>query len=282
MENLNVDIISQYIYSSIDSIEEQIDAKIMFGAVGGSYSLGLYNSSSDIDCYFLVDSKRNPYMVHGKTSVKINGKNIDVDTSCVDFEEMLFEIYKYKNMQKQYPTVLYRTEEEERSNMLKASIERPDWKRCILSRILLSDNVINQEIAKAEYTKYRDGIRIIDILDDYYTRIYADYKNNIRNTEYVPIRKYLYTIHRVCSCKSLMHSEKKPPLDFIKLINCIVENSLVKETIYSWYEINRHTKDKNKEQVYKNDRINQFIIESMDCICNYLKRNAYICDYLQF
>ncbi len=281
--NLNVEVISQAVMQSIDEIEEKIGYKIMFGAVGGSYSMGLQSGSSDIDFYLIVDKERLCHAVHQKIGILIQGEQITIDFMCVSYQEILREIEKYKKTQKYYPTVIYRTEEEKRKNIGKGDMDRPDFKRSLLFRILLSDKVINKELAETKYTEYMDGIRIVDIVDYHYTRIYGNYNEKIRGMDFVPIRKYLYTIHEICTCKCLMLNIQKPPMDFSCLLDGTVTDILLKDKIGFLYEKNRQAvKDKKKELVDTDETINRFISESLNTITGYLKEKGKDSDCLCF
>ena len=48
--SFNSEHITQSIFASLGKIEEILGYQIMFGSIGGSYSLGLQNGSSEIDC----------------------------------------------------------------------------------------------------------------------------------------------------------------------------------------------------------------------------------------
>lgn len=273
--DLNVEIISQGIMEAAVEIEKAIGQKIMFGAVGGSYSMGLQNGSSDIDCYLAVDNEKLFDVIHRKINVTIQRKQMTIDFMCISYQEIFREIERYGKKQKQYPTVLYRTEEEKKKNIGKKDIERPDFKRSVLFRILLSDKIINKGIVEAKKEEIVNGLGIIDIIDYHYTRVYGNYREVIENRKYIPLRKYLYVIHEICTCKCLMHSPAKPPMDYVVLVKNTISDTSLRKIANDLYEKNRYaTRDKKEELIYKNETVNQFIVELMDEICDYLKNNA--------
>lgn len=274
--DLNVEIISQAIMDAIVGIEEAVGQKIMFGAVGGSYSLGLQNGSSDIDCYLVADNAQLSDVLHKKISVPIREKQMKIDFMCISGQEILRETERYGKKQKRYPTVLNRTEEEKIKYTGKRDIERPDFKRSVLFRILLSDKIINAGIAKTKIREFAKELGIIDIIDYHYTRIYGNYREKIENMDFVLLRKYLYVIHEICTCKCLMQSSGKPPMDYTKLINNTITDASVRETALELYRKNRYAaRDKKEELICKNETVNEFIVKLMDEICDYLKDNAF-------
>lgn len=142
--DFNIKIILQAVVNSNTKIEQEIGCRIVFGAVGGSYSLGLQSRNSDIDFYLIVDDEQLVQVVHKKINLLIQKKHVTIDFMCVSYQEILREIERYKSLQKKYPSVKYRTEKEWRENINKGDIDRPDFKRSILFRVLLSDGIINK------------------------------------------------------------------------------------------------------------------------------------------
>lgn len=282
-EILNVEIISHFLKNSIDEAEKQIGCKIVFGAVGGSYSLGLQNRSSDIDFYLIVDNDKLFGVLHQKMNIVVQGEEKTIDMMCVSYQEILREIEIYKNIPKQYPTVMHRTEEEKRKHISKGDTERPDFIRSVLFRVLLSDEIINREWTENRYREFKDGLRIVDIIDYQYTRIYGNYNEKIRNMDLVPIRKYLYVIHQICTCRCLMYCTQKPPMNFIEIVNRAVSDILLKDKIFSLYEKNRNSvRDKSIELADKDEAINHFILQSVEKIRIYLEKSVHDEHFLHF
>ncbi len=278
---INVDDISQVLENSIGRIEKEIEYKILFGAVGGSYSLGLQNSSSDIDLYLILDSDEIWNVFEKKIGIYIHGKHRAIDCICVSYQEMIREIKKYINKPKQYPTVLFRNEEEKKDNIGKKDIERLDFKRSILFRILLSDKIINKGVAQIKFREFKDGMKIADIIDYHYTRIYGNYHEKIINNDFIPVRKYLYTVHEICTCMYLMYNKGKPPMNMIALIDSVLSDVLLKDRIYKLYEKNRDTlKNKREELTKKDEFLNQFILKSMEEIEICLRGRKYLLEFL--
>lgn len=272
--SFNSEYITQSIFASLEKIEETLGYQVMFGAVGGSYSLGLQNSSSDIDCYFILNTDNSLGFVKKKIDCLIQCKRAAVDAMCVSYGELLREIEEFGKVPRRYPTILYRTEESE-ENVGKKDIERSDFKRSMLFRVLLSDQIIHAAVAKQKSEELADGIRIRDIIDYQFTRAYGNYREAICQKQFIPVRKYLYTVHEICTSKALMNSHQKPAMDFMHLIDGTVFSKVVSEKIADIYGKNKYaSEDKGKVLVPQCVELNQFIVDSIDEIRCYLQTNV--------
>ena len=210
-----------------------------------------------------------------KIDCLIQCKRVAVDAMCVSYGELLREIEEFGKIPRRYPTILYRTEEENEQNVGKKDIERPDFKRSMLFRVLLSDQVIHAEVAKQKSEEFADGIRIRDIIDYQFTRAYGNYREAICQKQFIPVRKYLYTVHEICTSKALMNSPQKPAMDFMNLINDTVSRKVIKAKIADIYGKNKYASgDKGKVLVPQCAELNQFIVNGIDEIHCYLQKNV--------
>ena len=267
--------IFQGIIHSIDEIEKIIGHKIVFGAIGGSYSLGLQNGSSDIDCYLIVEGGSSLGVEQKSVTLSVRGKRAPIDFMCVSYNTVLNEIEEYNKIPKNYPTVFYRTDKAREENIKRKDVARPDFKRSILFRILLGDHIIHITSAKEKSNEYASGILIRDIIDYQFTRIYGNYKEVIYQKQFVPVRKYLYVIHEICTCESLMNSPQKPPMDFLRLIEGTIFDESLKYKAISLYKKNRQsTRAKAYETTAQDTEINRFIADEIDKVSDYLKMSV--------
>lgn len=266
-----------------DEIECSINGRILFGAICGSYSLGLQNSSSDIDYYIVVDEVDYTEVRLLPEDLVIGNKMVHVEFICIPYNEILKDISQYIKCNRRYPTALYRSIEETEKNLLSNTLEKPDFKRGALFRILLSDVMFNKPVAYQKLQEFSDGIRVIDIIDYQYTRLRGNYMEKVEGKEKVPLRKYLYMIHQVCTCIKLMQSNKKPIKDFFKLIDDTIRDDVLKNLIQSYYDSNKFaSNDKRKEMVDNNEMLNLFLKENMDNIETYLRENQKSEEVLMF
>lgn len=272
---LDANSILRRIAAAIGEIEKQIGYKIICGAAGGSYSLGLQNASSDVDCYMIIDCEESSDVIHVNKEMDILGKTIAVDFMCVAYQDIIQEIKIYLEKDKKYPTVFFRTEQEEKANAGKKDVCRPDFKRSVLFRVLLSDEVLRLEEFKKNHEDFKEGIRIVDIIDYQFTRIYGNYMGNVKDKGFVPVRKYLYILHEICTCECLMRSPCKPPMHLLDLADCATLDTVLKSKLVNLYLQNRKAvKEKEAVLTCKDMELNEFIREKLSEIACYLHNNA--------
>lgn len=275
--------ITQAIVNSTSTIEDVLGHTILFGAVGGSYSMRLQNSSSDIDCYLVIDGNPSSGVIQKQIMLSIQREQVPVDFMCVSYRAILDEIEAYIKRPKLYPTVLFRTEAEQEQNVKEKDILRPDFKRSMLFRILLSDHIINEAMARERHAEFTGGILIRDIIDYQFTRIYGNYSEAIDRQQLVSLRKYLYVIHEICTCEALMNFPQKPPMDFLYLMKRTLPGQHLKSKVALLYHKNRQRAGpKTQEMVPQDGELNNFIARAIERISNYLKTNMGNTEVLYF
>lgn len=255
-----------------NEIEQEIGGDILFGAIVGSHSLGLQNSSSDIDVYFIVNELKDSNKYRLKKYIEVDGEQKQIDIICVKYKELLNEINDYIIMEKKYPTVLYRSQKEDEENRVKTDDQRTDFKRSIFYRIILSDFIINKEVLQVKLAELESGMQILDIIDYHYIRMYKNYKEVIEDKELVPIRKYLYVLHQISTCRYLINMLSKPTINFRKLVMDGIDNDILRDKIEDMYQKNRKEK-KGKKDVYvaKDILINEYIRVNLEEIREEMK-----------
>lgn len=264
-----------------DSIEKQRDkleslcgGKVLFGAVGGSFSLGLQSGDSDFDVYIMVKNACFQGVKQIHNIFNINGVEISGDYMCVDYSCALEELRDYVLCEKQYPTKLNYTDEEKERYIGKKDIERPDFSRSLFYRIFLADEIVGKEEAKGFLREHSKYLKTKDIVDYQFSRLYGNYIEKIEGREAVLARKYLYCMHEVLTCKELMTTNRKPPMNFLDLVQCSNLDSFLHKAIMNIYRLNASAKvGKENFLVAAEEHLNHFICDQISLIRDYLEKN---------
>lgn len=263
-----------YVNCQEREIEEQCGGKILFGAVGGSYSLGLQNRTSDVDVYLMLENLDFQGVKTVHHTFRVNESAVSGDFLCIDYHQALEELRNYLFKEKKYPTKFYYTDEEKKNYLEKKDMERPDFMRGMFYRIFLADELIGQKEAKKFLAEYGRKLKVKDIVDYQFSRVYGNYKEKIEGKRRVEIRKYLYCIHEVLTCKSLMESAKKPPMLFMDLLEKSKLDVGLNKILLDLYEWNlRAEVGKEHLCVTADDDLNRFICEQISEIICYLEEN---------
>jgi len=267
----------EYLFNQILDLlidmESESSKKILVAGMGGSYSLGLQNITSDLDLFVVFQGDDLSY-AHTITK-EISDEKRKIDLMCLPISLIIENAELWIKENRRYPTVYYKTSHKRNEERLKKDIEREDFARAFLFRTLLSGRIWYMQ----NFMAYRQddntvdhAIRIIDICDYLFTRAYGNYNEFIVDKEFVPLRKYLYTMHEICSIKWLLKYETKPEPDFYKLIGLQSLDSEITEVFKQWYFMNRDCKiQKNKAIVSGNLLINKFFYRELVNIGNQME-----------
>lgn len=252
-------------------IADNLNCKLLLGAVGGSYSLNLANRSGDIDCYLIVEGRLQNGLFQA-----VNLDGIQIDFMCVDIHELLQECQEFKEQQRQYPTRFYRSHEENAMYRKLKDIERPGFKREIPIRIFLAEEILEFEKGSVDavYSKIKDSLMLIEICDYHFNRAYGNYYEKIEAEEKVLLRKYLYTISEISICNMILeHSEVI--MDYKRMIanaSCICNDRELSQLCYKlWAENNREITKKSKSYVSAEPILNTWIVKNLDYIFRKMK-----------
>lgn len=266
--------LSKSIEMKREKLESLCGGKVLFGAVGGSFSLGLQSGDSDLDVYIMVKNAcfRGVKQIHD--IFNINGMEIPCDYMCVDYFRALEELRDYALCEKKYPTKLNYTEEEKERYIGKKDIERPDFLRSLFYRVFLADEIVGREAAKDFLREHAAYLKTRDIVDYQFSRLYGNYTEKIEGREAVLVRKYLYCMHEILTCKELMATNRKPPMNFLDLVQCSDLDSGLNKAIMDIYRLNTSAKvGKEHLLVAAEEHLNRFICNQIDVIRDYLERN---------
>lgn len=254
-------------------LESLCGGKVLFGAVGGSFSLGLQSEDSDFDVYIMVKNARFQGVKQIHNIFNINGVEIPGDYMCVDYSCALEELRDYVLCEKKYPTKLNYTDEEKERYIGKKDVERPDFSRSLFYRIFLADEIVGREAAKEFLREHGMYLKTRDIVDYQFSRLYGNYTEKIKGRETVLARKYLYCMHQILTCKELMAANRKPPMDFLDLVQCSNLDSLLNKAIMDIYRLNTSAKvGKEHLLVAAEEHLNRFICDQIDLIRDYLEK----------
>lgn len=263
----------------IDKIENIMEGRVLFGAIGGSYALGLQNNSSDIDVFVMLDNVN--FSGFRKEHFEIEENGIKIDCTGVNYRQALVDINRYVLLPKEYPTKLHYSEKEIQENVGKRDYERPDFVRSLLYRIGLSDEILMKERMQREYENYGKLMKIIDIIDYHFSCLLGNYMECIFEKNNVNIRKYLYCVHQILTCRWLMNYKDRPSMDFERLLKRSLIDEEVKNVVDQIYVINKMTMGKKeKVEIEKENILNQFIYAQINVIQEYVEKNSIMQDVL--
>ena len=195
-------------YNKILQYQNDIKTKFqcvpLIGAIGGSISLNLANEASDIDFYLIT--KNQSYRDILNTMYCESGK---IDFMCVELQTLIEECEMHSIQAHKYPTRFYRNQAITNSIMQKRDTDRPGFKREMIMRIFLADEIFEFEprAAKKVYQHLQQGLTLIDAWDYHYNRAYGNYYEYIHGKKQVLLRKYLYTISQITIGYMLLHNE---------------------------------------------------------------------------
>ena len=158
----------------------QLGSKPLFGAVGGSVSLNLGSDGSDIDFCLVTEGE-----IENGPSKTLRINNTEIDFTCVALGDILTECELFSRKSIRYPTKFYRDPSEEEEIVKSKEQDRPGFKREIVMRIFLADEILEFEkgTVAAARGAAKDALKLIDIWDYHFTRAYGNYFEKIKNKE---------------------------------------------------------------------------------------------------
>lgn len=269
------------IMKRLHEIERDFESEVLFGAVGGSISLGLNNQSSDIDIYLVFGQTEHKAMRPVSIGMcEGNHRVKKADFMALDANKLKEEIERYNQTKILYPTKLHRTGED--NEFQKKDIEREDFGRSVLCRIFLADEVVNREKLNEFVGKIQGGLQTVLLIDNQFTRLYGNVAEKIRDKESVPIRKYLYSLWSVWVCLLLMRGVPKPYSNFAYLQKQVAEfdddflgkfEHANRENIYEILKRNEAAaEDKAIAMMPSQDWLNEYLEKCVSKIQEYLER----------
>lgn len=259
-----IQIIHNYLDKNIKELECEIHREVLFGALGGSYSVGLENLTSDIDFYLICSGEYDDKVLCLSKEFEYNGQERKIDFMCVGIETAYKQNILYKK-NGNYPSCFYRNLHQDKIAQL-PDIQRPDFPKDVLFRTLMSDNIWKNSSVGYDLGAINRYICVMDVLDYNYIRAYGNYVNYIENKDVVMLRKYLYALHEIFTCLWVVRYAEKPPMDFINLLKGFCDLK-IKNKVKQMYNLNKNA-DKSKRHclVAADIEINQYIWEGLTIV----------------
>lgn len=256
------------IEESLKLLEKELGISIWIASLGGSYSIGTNNKSSDFDIYVIYDSN---YIKLPRSMKCVSTQSRDIHIVSCSVDEIMIAINN-NDRNKKYPTYLNRTKEEMDFNQSLNMYQRKEYPNSLIYYTIMADVIWNISMSYEEcFDKFKEGLLISDVLDFYYTKAYGNYEHFILNQQNVNIRKYITTIQEVLYCKWICDNQTFPPMDVKDLFDKY-EESFTKELtqeIIGVYEANlKTTQDKLRAIVLASEVLNNFIFSQLDAMKN--------------
>ena len=234
------------INKAIKLLEKNYNINISLASVGGSTIIGLNNlSSSDFDIYALAKDLR-------KDEITFKSPNIDI--FCFAERYVIENMHSWELINHKYPTILYR-------NLNQVTNEYDDSARSLIIKIMMSDLILRDNYLFTDPKEVADGLKIINVIDYFYSRAYGSYKKFI-SCDIIPVRKYLYTLYNVYAIKWILQQKSKP-IDFFRLLSFYRADSNVCKKVISLYCMNINSNSKDDLVINKDDEINNYIRENL-------------------
>lgn len=264
--SLNIEIFNTYADTIKQHIKKNYRVEVCIISLGGSFSVGLSNSTSDLDFYLLYrecEERSLPAIL----SIMIEKFNNKVDIMSLGIESLLEEVQVYSSIERKYPTYLHRDGIEQRKNAeIKKDITRDDFRRGLIYRTILSEYVWTDKEIMYYFELFHKGLKKIDIVDFYYTRARGNYDNYICNQSNVLCRKYLYTIHEVIYCLWIIKKKTLPPMNMKQLLEEVTDNKIM-SIINELLLINSQADKAKEKSLVKEDKvINSYIAQCLQHI----------------
>lgn len=273
MKNEILEKAGRVIQENKELITAELKCKPLVGAVGGSVSLNLTNTSSDIDFYLVTEEQEGEDILR---TVFLDG--VKVDFMCVTLNVLFKECERYFNLEHKYPTRFYRSQIEMDDIISKQDIERVDFKREMIIRIFLADEIFEFKKDEVEivYNKLKRGLRLIDVWDYHFSRAYGNYYEKVKGKEKVLLRKYLYIISQITICTMLLQNNKAV-MNYLQMFekpHCVYENEEIIDICRRLWKENFQSKiKKNKNYIVSESKLNQWIEENLDKVLYSMKEN---------
>lgn len=266
------DIYKSFFEEIIHRLEKNRKYYAVIGNIDGSISRGINNNTSDVDMHLfgITEDEKIVYELFAEPAT-INGSEYIYDLSVHVFDATIKALETYNAIEKKYPTVFYRTEEEKQiyssNNLHWNGRYRPDGEIYELSQLLLADTIfvnkryMNLVDLKEFYTRFKT----IDVMDLQFVRAYGNYNNLMKDgQEFVLVRKYLYTLYEIFCCNYIIERHGKPPQIFMELLNGQQISEAVREEVIDVYRLNYISKKHKTENKCKSIALlNNYIRDSL-------------------
>lgn len=243
------------IKTELYKFQEQYNVKILIAALGGSRSIGTDNNFSDLDVYVIYDDSDITLPFKIKFSSKAS--NIELHIISCGKECILNNLNLYDNhsLTRKYPTYLYRSEDEIAKNHKLTMYDREDYPRTLIFYTLLGNIIWLFDTSLEDlFLCFSKGLRVIDALDFYYTKLIGNYEHFIKDKKQISARKYITVIQEILYCRYLSENKAIAPMHLDDLLE-IYMHDFTNEELFIFnmaYSQNKSTKLSKEQNVMDN------------------------------
>ncbi len=228
------------IIKELKKIEKEENVKILLAVESGSRAWGFDSADSDYDVRFIYKRKEKEYLRLDKTKdVIVRPINNDLDISGWDISKTLKLLYA----------------------------SNPSLYEWLNSPIVYKKREPIKELKKLSKVYFSK----IKILNHYYHLASTHYSKFVLDKEKVNLKKYFYILRSLASALYTIENDTVAPIEFDVLRNSqftLEINEIIDELIKIKKENNE------KKQVIKIEKLNDYIVENLTEIENYIKQLA--------
>lgn len=265
----NENLYRVFFEQAVLKLKDHKGLNVLFGNQDGSRSRGLSNRSSDIDMHVFgkTDNPKIAYELMWEEG-EDGGQTIvyDIAPHCAEFT--LQEVEAYGSVARRYPTVFYRTQEEE-NKYLPENIHwniryREDGEIFEFIQFLIADTIFLNESAQINMERFYQLVKTVDMLDLQYVRAYGNFQHYIKGKEEVLVRKYLYTCYELFFCEWMIQKGTRPPMVFQELMEGVTLKNDVMQSIYRLLKQNEQNGGhKTKLTCAADKKLNQYLAQML-------------------
>ena len=254
----------------IIEIENEFEIDVLCGLVEGGRAMALSSGKSDMDfnLYYSLRGLKRPDKKY-KNNIVIQGRSMDVEICLIEINDLKKggrKVFDKKDIA--YPSILYRSEEEERRYMPDSILPREERDDFYFSKyywLTMGDSIwLSNRMKITDYEKFYNYQHTIDVLDYYYTYAYGNWIYYVSKEHVINLKRYLDCIWQILSCDWILRFRHRPPNNFRKLYSHLILEETLKERIYDLYSTNCNSNmEKSKLYCRPDSIINVYIYQSL-------------------
>lgn len=210
------DIIQKKLYD----FQEEYKVELMIASLGGSLSIGTNNTLSDVDVYAIYDDSKN--ILPCKIKFQSGFSELNLHIICCGKNKILDNLNSFDKeyLKRKYPTYLYRTRKEIETNHMLTMYEREDYPRTLVFYTMLGNVVWLFSYSLDElHCLFKKGLKIIDVLDFYFTKTIGNYEYFIREKRQISARKFITIVQEILYCRYMTEKKAVPPMNLTELMD---------------------------------------------------------------
>lgn len=246
----------------IYSMENQLNCRILFFTIIGSYMHNLSNKSSDYDVHLVFESSQERVKFDYIHCLYLsNGHNIDIHGRNIEY--LLNTVKQYDRDMYLHPLYIHKTQENRDSAHAQSVLDAEDFDRSFIFQILQSSWIWNyQEYICCNRDSLDSAMKKLDILNYLFSRAQGNFDFQFQKDNVLG-RKYLYALHKVYTMKHILKTNEIPSSDFIVLFEQYGEGI---DDVIKLFNLNRCAADSDK-----NNTKEYFTIPRNEIVNEYLK-----------